>query len=633
MNIRLASNVIGKGKREGRLLASALARATADLAPGAHWFHEVRTVQTPTVQPVRSASTGRPATTTPEVEVDRQHEVIVAPADAKLLVLAPPGTGKTWVIIERLLVLAGKSTRPGTIRMLAFTKAAAHEMSERYRHRIAGMMAAPNFPTFGTLDSFCGDVIQILRQDSGRDLTADSHDGSIDLLVGIAEGRMGPDLRRRFEILIPNLVSHLIVDEIQDVVHLRARLVLHLASLVGGHRNGMLLAGDLRQAIYNTSDTWNDRVALPTGERMDAFAFAEALAGIPSMRRVELTKSWRYKTEGMRRFIGGLQATMDAAGAWPGQRPDVASLRGFIASGLDVVDHPSMLDPNGRIAVLARDNPTVQRITSRLITSMAGRMRVRAISDMDGNGYPGWLGRVFRDQAVLDHAAFLDAHLKRVQDDIPLAEQRWRMLVHLTGSDSPSVNRLIGVIRNRRDMSTDMRESAKSGEVVVSTIHKAKGLEFEQVVVFDPDRIQLDRVDEARLLYVALTRATTSIAACSGEAWHHPAATALEAKDADLGWYRMPEVRGVLAHRQERLWRAWTHAEPLQVHHGSQGIVEIRMDGHPLARWRPKSDDRPVRQGVRSRAMIADMRSLLLEGDGEHPVILVPHVVLEKVST
>lgn len=630
MNIRLASNVMSKGKRHGRMLASALAKATADLTPGEHWYHEhVIGGSSPRsdIAVVQLTS----AVAKAAIDFDRQQEIITAPADAKLLVLAPPGTGKTWVIIERLLVLATNSRNPGTIRMLAFTKAAAHEMSERYRRRIVDMKDAPNFPSFGTLDSFCGDVIQMLKLDTGKDLAADSHDESIAMLVGIAEGRMGSDLRRRFENLIPNLVSHLIVDEIQDIVHVRARLILQLARIIGMQENGMMMAGDLRQAIYNTSDTWNNRVGVQPELRMDAFAFAVALAGLPDMWRIELTKTWRYKTDAMRRFIGGLQATMDTAGAWPGQRPDVTSMRGYVASGLDVVDHPSMLDPNGRIAVLARDNTAVQRITTRLIGSMGCRMRIRAISDMEGNGYPGWLGRVIARSHVLDQESFIDAHLRCVQDDQALAEQRWRMLANITGSDTPSITRLVGVLHTHRDMSTDMRESARPGEVVVSTIHKAKGLEFEQVVVFEPDRIQLGKDDEARLLYVALTRGTTSIAACSGDAWHQPSATALEAKDADLDWCRQPDVQSVLTQRQERLWQAWTHAEPLQVHYGSQGVVEIRIDGHPLARWRPKETDRAVRTAVQTRAMIADMRTMLLDGSGKFPVVLVPHIVLEKV--
>lgn len=56
-----------------------------------------------------------------------------------LLVLAGPGSGKTYTIIQRILHLIEKSNvDPASILVITFTKAAAREMKQRFRQKTAG---------------------------------------------------------------------------------------------------------------------------------------------------------------------------------------------------------------------------------------------------------------------------------------------------------------------------------------------------------------------------------------------------------------------------------------------------------------------------------------------------------------
>src|SRR5690606_24284107 len=60
-----------------------------------------------------------------------QAAVIQCSAGSRQLVLAPPGTGKTFVLIERLKYLVDRGVTPGRIVVLSFTRAAVREIRQR----------------------------------------------------------------------------------------------------------------------------------------------------------------------------------------------------------------------------------------------------------------------------------------------------------------------------------------------------------------------------------------------------------------------------------------------------------------------------------------------------------------------
>ena len=63
--------------------------------------------------------------------------------DASVWVAASAGTGKTKVLVDRVLSLMLHGTEPARILCLTFTKAAAAEMSNRLAERLAGWAADP----------------------------------------------------------------------------------------------------------------------------------------------------------------------------------------------------------------------------------------------------------------------------------------------------------------------------------------------------------------------------------------------------------------------------------------------------------------------------------------------------------
>ena len=69
-----------------------------------------------------------------------------------VLVVAPPGSGKTCVILNRLIYLIKeKNIEPKNIAVITFTKAASDNMKKRYKH----IWKHNEEPFFGTFHSFC----------------------------------------------------------------------------------------------------------------------------------------------------------------------------------------------------------------------------------------------------------------------------------------------------------------------------------------------------------------------------------------------------------------------------------------------------------------------------------------------
>ena len=69
--------------------------------------------------------------------------------DGPAMVLAGPGSGKTFVIVERLLQLITHSgVDPASILVITFTKAAAIEMQQRFMKITDSSYPEVNFGTF-----------------------------------------------------------------------------------------------------------------------------------------------------------------------------------------------------------------------------------------------------------------------------------------------------------------------------------------------------------------------------------------------------------------------------------------------------------------------------------------------------
>jgi DNA helicase-2/ATP-dependent DNA helicase PcrA len=103
----------------------------------------------------------------PTLELTAEQLRAVMSGDKRTLVLAGPGSGKTTVVVERVLFLVRAGVDPATIAVMTFTIAAAKELVDR----LATAGVAVGFA--GTLHAFC---LKFLR----------------DCVPGMADPRVGP---------------------------------------------------------------------------------------------------------------------------------------------------------------------------------------------------------------------------------------------------------------------------------------------------------------------------------------------------------------------------------------------------------------------------------------------------------
>jgi hypothetical protein len=100
-----------------------------------------------------------------------------------------------------------------------------------------------------------------------------------------------------------------------------------------------------------------------------------------------------------------------------------------------------------------------------------------------------------------------EAHLNT--SDVPDVESAWTLLKRIDRRRTDDLD--VGVVAERIAVGDvpDELTSTPAVAIVVSTIHRAKGLEFDRAVIVEPGEVDDDPValaEETRVLYVALTR-------------------------------------------------------------------------------------------------------------------------------
>jgi hypothetical protein len=216
-----------------------------------------------------------------------------------------------------------------------------------------------------------------------------------------------------------------------------------------------------------------------------------------------LSQSWRFG-ESVARLANRILASHSV-------RPRFR-LSGNPAITTEIVRYGGRLSIAPGTAILARTN-------ARLFMSLAPLARpfhlIGGFRDLERQIASAWALRCGRvrevtDQAVARFATW--AHLDAAAERGDAEAKRWRMIVEAYGEDLPAILSRLGALH---------REKEADAQIVVSTAHKAKGREFDAVLVLDdfqrPSELRARRqqkpelrteIDqEINLLYVACTRA------------------------------------------------------------------------------------------------------------------------------
>jgi ATP-dependent DNA helicase RecQ len=480
----------------------------------------------------------------------QQTELVTAPAEASLLVLAGPGAGKTRVIVHRCAYLLRVERVPAhAILVVCFNRSAAREVSRRLRQLVGDDARRVTVQTYhGVALRLTGTSLVNAVQTGGAEPDFDRLIDDANTLLrqsgsgSAAAPSLGAPMRER---LLAGF-SHVLVDEYQDINEAQYEMVGHLAGRreeEPDRRLPILAVGDDDQTIYG----WN-------GARVEFLQrFQDDYPGTEVRYLVENFRSTAPIVSCANRLIehnhgrmkqghpvrvaaaraAPLVATDGAArGAPDGGRVRLLRVAGAGEQAAAVADHLQelrRLDP----ALAWRDCAILARHHRELAP-------IRALCESRGlpvtwSGDRAKLPPLVRVREIAGLIAALDARRAgkvRASELLTLVESGAR--APAAAAANPWQELLREILADWREEVGDeeaaasvasdflhdalgerRREPAAGEGVYLGTVHGAKGLEFSHVVIADggwtPREPGWDEEAERRLYYVGMTRASRTL--------------------------------------------------------------------------------------------------------------------------
>ncbi len=454
--------------------------------------------------------------------LNEEQEEAALIRDRCVLVQAGPGTGKTRTLTHRIASLVeSKVADPGAITAVTFTRKAAQEMRSRLQRLIAPEDAAK--VRVGTFHQLGAEILELFRSkghpeertrvlepeealnlfrsvvkalnvDLASGKVARLHneisllkqdlksfaDASVSPLAAAAGAAYEECLRREGALDLDDLIVrpvemlrsepeilaflrssravHLLVDEFQDVNRAQYELVRLLS---GPEGSGLFVIGDPDQAIYGFRGA-------------DRELFLKFAEDFPQARRIALKRNYRSEATILR---------------------GAADVLGVEEAGDRLIPENGGASPIERVVL---PNPATEGMfIARTIDAMLGGSSFFSLDSGRAKESTQELG--FRDFAVLFRLNAVGDALEEAFEASGIPFQRGR--------------------KNRPEEEADELDP-RAEAVTLMTIHASKGLEFpvvfvagceEGIIPYVPpgeaEAFTIDREEEKRLLYVAMTRA------------------------------------------------------------------------------------------------------------------------------
>jgi DNA helicase-2/ATP-dependent DNA helicase PcrA len=428
-----------------------------------------------------------------EIELnDEQLKVVDAPADARMLVIAGAGQGKTEVVVSRIdsLIQNEGLVASEELLVLSFSRAAVSAVRSRVDLRDVGTANVRTFDSFASVLLFEADI---------------QLEGSFEARI-----RRATQLLKEAKTAPPKveLIRHVVIDEVQDLVGDRADFVVAILESLDEDA-GITALGDPLQGVY-------DFQLQDSLSKTSSAGVFDALTGTFGCAKVGLGKNYRARGSFPKRVVllgDALRHADDGRAAEELLEDLVLDLpdRGEIDEWYDLITPRT----DKKSAVLCTTNADVLRVSRHLNEHGIAHAVRRQAQDF---GAAKWIaGALGPLPGPKERRSEVEAALERLlaKDDV---EQRWAELKAAEGRtsefDALNLLRVASLVRARA-LPLPLTEPDHSS-VIVSTIHRAKGLEFDSVFVVDPTW-PLDDEDSwttVRREYVALSRARDDIFVC-----------------------------------------------------------------------------------------------------------------------
>lgn len=469
---------------------------------------------------------------------DAQLTAICAKASERLLVLAGPGSGKTEVSARRIATLLSQGLAAPNLLVLSFSRSAVRTLTKRLA-RLAGLdeqvLEELRHVSIRTFDSWTFRMLRRLGQDSDE-LLRRSHDDNIAALVNVLRSPQLAEVQRALQ-----GVRHVLIDEVQDLAGVRGDLVYEVLKAVAPPESegvGFTLLGDPAQSIYGFGVRNSEHECLHGATTADMLsAIRDAYAR--DLREVRLDRNFRSVPQ-IAAFLEGLRCTLSSHKEGEQKLAEMASaLAGLPAADFSLDGGLFEAGRSQSFALLARTNGEILRLAQKVLgTEVEGPGIALHLGSGHSGAGPAWVAALLarlrsatltRQQFTLIYnRASADAPAAFSALDVPPVDVAWRRLAAASGiaSDAPSL--MVGELSKRMswpDAFPDDEGVADSG-LCLSTIHQAKGREFDVVAILerDPERAQTDAdpEEEACVNFVAMSRAAKRVVRLPADSIYAP---------------------------------------------------------------------------------------------------------------
>ncbi|MFG2302190.1 UvrD-helicase domain-containing protein [Actinacidiphila glaucinigra] len=441
-----------------------------------------------------------------------QQAVVEQPWDTRLLVTAGAGAGKTHTLVRRMDALVGhvdpdEALEASELLVLSFSRAAVREL----RDRIARHGDHARRVRVQTFDSWAYSLLTQAYPEGQWSVL------SFDERVRAATEAIDKGALESLEASPP---AHVIVDEVQDLVGARREMVESLLDRLQDSC-GFTLVGDSAQAIYDFQIEDPEEFA----DRADLFLRWVRASYPDDLVELRLTRNFRAVTPEARTALPLGPAVQGIGSAPEGADATAERLHGELRELLlDLPDLSSLTDAftldslrsyPGTCAILTRDNRQALIVSELLHIQGVAHVLRRSLQDRP---VPYWAAELLRNTEAV---TLTEGRLRELLGAMELPEgtevdRVWRGLratARGAGRGTLDVARLRRLVAERRF--PDELADPEPARLVVSTVHRSKGLEFDRVVLVTPPTVaelrrrngELDVPAEARALYVAMTRA------------------------------------------------------------------------------------------------------------------------------
>ncbi|MFJ4691971.1 UvrD-helicase domain-containing protein [Streptomyces sp. NPDC088766] len=440
---------------------------------------------------------------------EEQRAVVEQPWDARVLVTAGAGAGKTHTLVRRLDALCDhenqeEALEASEILVLTFSRAAARELRERIvRHGDRARRVRAQ-----TFDAWAYGVLSRAHPDG--DWKGAGFDERITAAAHAVE-------KGALEIGDAAPPAHVVIDEVQDLLGARRELV---ETLLDRYQDscGFTVVGDAAQSVYGF------QIADPRERADEINRFFDWLrCSYPDdLVELRLTGNFRATTPEARVALAHgprLQQLTDPeeAGTLYEELRELL-LEPVNAMG-DLDDEftlAGLRDSTDTCAILTRDNGEAL-VVSELLHAHDVEHRLRR--PLEERPVPHWVAELLRrtEATGLTEDRFrslLTEISLPFRPDVSVLWTTLRRVARGPGRNVIDLDRLRRAVADGRF--PDEAADPETARIVVSTVHRAKGLEFDRVIVLTPPAVaelrkrhkgELDLPAEARALYVAMTRA------------------------------------------------------------------------------------------------------------------------------